>query len=70
MPTRSKPLAKFGMPSTSTVLYVDARVHLIGSTSIYEITRVSYDGATVDIRLIHTNIERFRVPASILNFVQ
>ena len=40
-----------------------------GSTAIYEITRVSRDGATIDICLLYTNLERFRVPVSTLKAV-
>jgi hypothetical protein len=41
-----------------------------GSSSVYEITRVGHDRATVDICLERTNLERFRVPVSSLKFLK
>jgi hypothetical protein len=57
------------LPDTPRILRVGDRVMPEGSSSVYEITRVSPDGATVDICLERTNLERFRVPVSSLKFV-
>lgn len=45
-------------------LYVGARVHIAGSDTTWEITRVSHDGRQVDLCLRGTLLERFRVPVS------
>jgi hypothetical protein len=67
MATRKKPPAK---PAAESALYVGARVIPAGSTSVYEITRVSRDGTQVDICLRGTTLERFRVPVASLKFVE
>jgi len=49
---------------------VGDRVTLGKSDTVYTISRVSPSGTQVDLYLAGTNIERFRVPVSDLNFVE
>jgi hypothetical protein len=49
---------------------VGDRVTLGKSDTVYTISRVSHSGTQVDLLLAGTNIERFRVPVSDLNFVE
>jgi hypothetical protein len=56
-------------PEAPRLPRVGDRVIPEGSQSIYEITRISLDGATVDLCLERTNLERFRVPVATLKFV-
>jgi hypothetical protein len=60
LPPRNPPAKAY----TPAALHVGARVNLIGSDSVWEVTRVSYDGRQVDLCLRGTNLERFRVPVS------
>lgn len=49
---------------------VGDRVTIGKSDTVYTISRVSHSGTQVDVHLAGTNIERFRVPVSDLNFVE
>ena len=49
---------------------VGDRVTIGNSDTVYTITRVNHTGTQVDLNLSGTNIERFRVPVSDLNFVE
>jgi hypothetical protein len=49
---------------------VGDRVTVGTSETVYTISRVSHTGTQVDLQLPGTNIERFRVPVSDLNFAE
>jgi hypothetical protein len=49
---------------------VGDRVTIGTSDTVYTISRVNHTGTQVDLYLAGTNIERFRVPVSDLNFVE
>jgi hypothetical protein len=49
---------------------VGDRVTVGKSDTIYTVSRVNHTGTQVDLHLAGTNIERFRVPVSDLNFVE
>lgn len=49
---------------------VGDRVIPEGCQSIYEVSRISLDVATVDLCLEHTDLELFRAPTASLNFVK
>lgn len=49
---------------------VGDRVTIGNSNTVYTVSRVSHSGTQVDLYLAGTNIERFRVPVSDLNFVE
>ena len=49
---------------------VGDRVTIGNSDTVYTISRVSHSGTQVDLYLAGTNIERFRVPVSDLNFLE
>jgi hypothetical protein len=49
---------------------VGDRVTIGNSETVYTISRVSSSGTQVDLYLAGTNIERFRVPVSDLNFIE
>jgi hypothetical protein len=57
------------LPETPRILRVGDHVIPEGSTSVYEVTRVSHDGRSADLCLRGTNLERFRVPVATLKVV-
>ena len=65
MPTRKKPTTE---PPLNRPLRAPTSSQ--DFSSLYEITRVSPDGTVVDLCLVHTSLERFRVPVAGLKFLK
>ncbi len=67
---RKSPKKALARVTTPRIPRVGDRVIPEGSSSVYEITRVSRDGRQVDLCLRGTDLERFRVPVDHLRFVK
>ena len=57
------------LPETPRILCVSDRVIPEGSTSVYEVTRISGDARSADLCLRGTNFERFRVSVASLKII-
>jgi hypothetical protein len=62
-------MAKARKPAPAPTLKVGDKVRYKTHVSIYEITRVSPDGAELDIAIPRTDFEIFRVPASEITLI-
>jgi len=67
--SRKAPKKGLGRALPLRILQVGDRVMPEASSSVYEITRVSRDGATADICFERTNLERLREPECSLKFL-
>lgn len=65
-----KPRKKAGTPNTSVMPQVGDKVYPTNSEMLYEISSVSHDGGEVNLHVLGTNLERFRVRTDSLTFVE